>query len=372
MLKEFITKPYLKKRKNNSTIKRDIIIFPKYKKLSIPKKKNTRYNSNVYSDYDNSNTQKLNTITNNNIKNRISSTSMVSLDNSRQDLINTIKNFLTEPSDDFHKNLSNINISPSPDFIHKRTDSNKLNMKKRTVCKVQNNYKKINKNLYNGNTYADNIKRHYINNLLFKRKENLLNSHSNTKKVMNRNRLNSNSSYNSIIDNYYSHNSYNNSLKNINCYSLTLESEIEKKLKEIERLKLSIKNISKKIELMKYDLNMNNNYFKQINKQCLKVLYNSKTIKAIQKSFDKEIPKIKGEIDEIKNKIYLYRKENEINNVYAINANKDIEMKKAEIDDVELLNDNLKNEVENIKTKIFLVQSLNKNIKILISKNIFS
>ena len=36
-------------------------------------------------------------------------------------------------------------------------------------------------------------------------------------------------------------------------------------MKEIKKLKVNIKNITNKIELMKYDLNMNNNYFKQGN-----------------------------------------------------------------------------------------------------------
>ena len=143
-------------------------------------------------------------------------------------------------------------------------------------------------------------------------------------------------------------------------------------MKEIKKLKVNIKNITNKIELMKYDLNMNNNYFKQVNKQCLKVLYNSKTIKAIQKSFDKEIPKIKEEIEEIKNKLYLLRKENEMNNLDIINICKDIEMKKDEINDIQFINYNLKEETKNIRKNIFLVKSLNRNIKFLISKNIFN
>jgi hypothetical protein len=197
----------------------------------------------------------------------------------------------------------------------------------------------------------------------------------------NRNRLlDSNFSFNSLIGNCYSYNSDNNSLKNLkqlnninsNKNNIYLKNEIEEKMKEIKMLNLKISNITNKIELMKYDLNMNNNYFKQVNKQCLKVLYNSKTIKAIQKSFDKEIPRIKEEIEEMKNKIYFLRKENEMKNLDIINICKEIEMKKDEINDIQFINHNLKEETKNIKKNIFLINSLNGNIKFLISKNIFN
>ena len=355
MLKEFNLKPYLKKRNNikycdSLDDKREILEFPKYKKILIRNKKLNEERE----------------IEKTNQKNNI--TSSLSLDNSKKELINTIKNFLTETSDEMYNNISNLNTCPSPEQVFKK---NKSNMLKRTICKINNSKKtKIKNNL---------------TNILFKRENSdtyLSNfGHKSQRKNRNRNKLlDSNFSLNSLIGNFYSYKSDNNSLKNLkkfnsinsNKNNINLKNEIEEKMIEIKILNQNIKNITNKIELMKYDLNMNNNYFKQVNKQCLKVLYNSKTIKAIQKSFDKEIPKIKEEIEEIKNKLYLLRKENEMNNLDIINICKEIEMKKDEINDIQFINYNLKEEIKNIRKNIFLIKSLNGNIKFLISKNIFN
>ena len=303
-----------------------------------------------------------------NLKSNIASS--LSLDNSKKELINTIKNFLTETSEEIYNDISNLNTCPSPEQVHK---NNKSNILKRTICKINNSKKsKIN-----------NKRKYNVTNILFKREnsDTYLSNIGHKSRRRNRNRLlDSNFSFNSLVGNFYSYNSDNNSLKNLKKLNsinsqknkINLKNEIEEKMIEIKMLNQNIKNIINKIELMKYDLNMNNNYFKQVNKQCLKVLYNSKTIKAIQKSFDKEIPKIKEEIEEIKNKLYLLRKENEMNNVDIINICKDIEMKKDEINDIQFINHNLKEETKNIRKNIFLINSLNGNIKFLISKNIFN
>ena len=114
---------------------------------------------------------------------------------------------------------------------------------------------------------------------------------------------------------------------------------------------------------------MINNYFNQVNSQLLKVLNNSKEIKALQKNFDKEIPIIKVDINDINNKIYYITKENEMYDEYIDNIYKDIEMKKEEINEIEYLNKNLYSEMNFIKNKIALIQSLNKNMKILLINN---
>ena len=354
MLKEFNLKPNLKKRntiKNHISLdnKREIVVVPKYKKILIRGKILNREREIEKTNLKNSNIA-----------------SSLSWDNSKKELIDTIKNFLTETSDEIY---SDINTYPSPEQVHK---NNKPNMLKRTICKI-NNAKK---------SKINNRKKNNKNNLLFKREnsDTYLSDIGHKSQRRNRNRLlDSIFSFNSLIGNYYSYNSDNNSLKNLkqlnninSNQNIYLKNELEEKMKEIKMLNLNINNITNKIELMKYDLNMNNNYFKQVNQQCLKVLYNSKTIKAIQKSFDKEIPRIKEEIEEIKNKIYLLRKENEMNNLDIINICKEIEMKKDEINDIQFINHNLKEETKNIKKNIFLINSLNGNIKFLISKNIFN
>jgi hypothetical protein len=76
--------------------------------------------------------------------------SSLSWDNSKKELIDTIKNFLTETSDEVY---SDINTCPSPEPVHKH---NKSNLLKRTVCKINNSKKsKIN-----------NKRKNNINNLL--------------------------------------------------------------------------------------------------------------------------------------------------------------------------------------------------------------
>ena len=350
MLKEFDLKPYLKKRSTTKYYdsidhKREIVLLPKYKRILIKNKKLNRERE----------------IEKTNLKSNYGSSS--SLDNSRKELINTIKNFLTETSEEVYND--NLKTCPSPKNVHKS------NILKRAIYKINNSKR----------TKANDKRKNNISNILFKREnsDTYLSNIGHKSQRRNRNRL-SNFSFNSLMSNYCSFNSDNNSLKNLKKLNNNINrnkkkdinDEIEKKMKEIKKLNLNIRNITNKIGLMRYDLNMNNDYFKQVNQQCLKVLYNSKTIKAIQKSFDKEIPKIKEEIDEIKNKIYLLKKENEMNNLNIINECKDIEMKKDEINDIQFINNSLKEETKNLRKNVFLIKSLNGNIKFLISKNIFN
>ena len=253
MLKEFNLKPYLQKRKNikycySIDHKREIVILPKYKRILI---KNKKLNGERE-------------IEKSNIKSNV--TSSISLDNSRKELINTIKNFLTETSEEIIND--NLNTCPSPEKVHKS------NILKRTICKINNSKKAKIKNKRKNN----------MCNILFKREnsDTYLSNIGHKSQRRNRNRL-SNFSFNSLNCNYYSYNSDSNSLKNLkelnninrnkNNKNNHINDELEEKMKEIKKLKENIKNITNKIELMKYDLNMNNNYFKQVNQQCLKVLY---------------------------------------------------------------------------------------------------
>ena len=142
-------------------------------------------------------------------------------------------------------------------------------------------------------------------------------------------------------------------------------------MKEIDRLNKNIGNMTNKIKLIKYEISLINNYFNQVNKQLIKVLYNSKTIKSIQKSFDKEIPEIKEEINEMKNKIYFLTQENEIYNLYSFNIINKMEEMQEEGNKIEIINQNIDSEIKFLKKKIFLIQSINTNFKKLLNKKIF-
>ena len=129
MLKEFNLKQNLKKRNNikycdNLDNKREIVVFPKYKKILNRNKKLNRERERE--------TEKTN-LKSSNIA------SSLSWDNSKKELIDTIKNFLTETSDEVY---SDINTCPSPEQVHR---NNKSNMLKRTICKINKSKKsKIN------------------------------------------------------------------------------------------------------------------------------------------------------------------------------------------------------------------------------------
>ena len=253
MLKEFNLKPYLKKRNNikycdSLDNKREIVVFPKYKKILIRNKK-----LNGEREIEKTN------LKSNNFP------SSISLDNSKKELINTIKNFLTETSEEIYNDISNLNSCPSPKYVHKK---NKSIILKRAICKINDSKKSKIKNRRKNN----------ITNLLFKREnsETYFSNIGDKSQRRNRNRLlDSNFSFNSLIDNFHSYNSDNNSLKNLkqvnsiingNKNNINLKNKIEEKMKEIKMLNFNIINITNKIELMKYDLNMNNNYFKQVQK----------------------------------------------------------------------------------------------------------
>lgn len=326
------------------------IEHPKYKKITIPKTRSSRYNNNKI--------KKLS------INTYINNTSI--LDNSRQDLINTIKNFITDTTEESYTNKSKPNISPSPKSMKIKNNQHNLNNSK--ISKINNKRKNIqnklllNRDLSNYTNYSK-INKSHIRNILTGMSRNKARNSNN---INNVNNINSNN-----INNYTNINTNTNTHTYTNDDSVDFEYEIEKRIKEIESLKTNIKNLSNKIELMKYEINIINNYFNQVNKQLLKVLFNSKTIKVMQKNFDKEIPNIKEEINDIKNKIYHIKKETEMYDIYNYNITQDIIMKKEEENEIKYINKNLYSEISYIKNKIVLIQSLNKKYKTLLTTNIF-
>ena len=322
-----------------------------FKKISIMEIKNKRFNNKTFKNNNTIKKLSFNTYLNN--------TSV--LDNSKQKLINTIKNFITETKEDPYSSISKYNTSPSHKSLQIKKNIYNLNKsncennsKKRQ--KIKYDYKNKNQNqnqqqlLLNSFTNYSKINKNYIRNILGDSLKSV--PYSNIRSITEPNNNNNKYKYFNTDNNY-----------------IDFEYEIEKKLKKIELLKQKIKDLSNKIELIKYQINLLNIYFSQVNKQLLKVLYNSKTIKTLQNHFDKEIPMLKEDINDINNKINFITKENEMYDEYIDNIYEDIRMKQEEKNDVEFLNKNLYSEINNIKNKIVLIQSLNKNIKILLTKN---
>lgn len=325
--------------------------FPYYKKINITKETKTSLKKEIKNPYEkNTNTSRYNNRRRRNkliIDTKFNNKSL-SIDKPTQELIKTIKNFLTEPSKELYTNLttlsniSNLNISKKSS----KSKNNKYN--KNLVLKTENNIFRKNKKRINKNKY------------------NLVLSNSNYKE----NKLN----IRNINNNYYNKTWNNNNADNIGIdYSteFDFEDEIEKRMKEIDRLNKNIGNMTNKIKLIKYEISLINNYFNQVNKQLIKVLYNSKTIKSIQKSFDKEIPEIKEKINEMKNKIYFLTQENEIYNLYSFNIINKMEEMQEEGNKIEIINQNIDSEIKFLKKKIFLIQSINTNFKTVLNKKIF-
>lgn len=328
MLKQLKIYPFYKKIKlvkgNNPIIKKDINSY--YKQF----KKENSTESSFFSKR--ANKLKINTKFNN---------KSLSQYNPRNELINTIKTFLTEPSNSFYStNISNIKEN--------------LNQSKKTAKSRNNkNYSFIFKTENSNNSKKNKL--NFSNNFLSKRNTITLDNYSNANK--------------SIFENIYNkENNYNN---NLDDYSNNFEIELEKRIKIIEELNINISNMKNKIELMEYEINLINNYFNQVNKQLIKVLCNSKTIKILQKNFDWEIPHIRKEIDKMRNKIYYLIKEKDIYNMHSYNTITDIEIMKEEENNIEYMNENIESEIKNIKKKIHLIQSLNTNFKKLLNKKIF-
>ena len=318
-----------------------IKIFPQYKPINntishSTSKRDTNRNKNILNHrISRYNIKRLNNIS---ISPKINNKTSITIDNSKQELINTIKDFITEPTIGFYSNINNNNNNNSNITIcpyHNSLSNKKSKSAIDSLHNFRNNYK-INK-------------KYYPKSYLIKKTKFNLNKNNN-KNIIN-----------------------NSSLKNSNnnFINIDLEYEIEKRINIIEKLNLNINNMSKKINLMKYQINILNNYFNIVNKQLIKVLYNSKTIKLMQKNFDNEIPNIKEEINEIKNKIFLIRKENEIYNLNIYNIINEIEFNQEQSNQIENINNSINSEIKNIKQKIFLIQSLNTNFKNLLNKNIF-
>ena len=325
--------------------------FPYYKKINITKETKTSLKKEIKNPYEkNTNISRYNNRRRRNkliIDTKFNNKSL-SIDKPTQELIKTIKNFLTEPSKELYTNLttlsniSNLNISKKSS----KSKNNKYN--KNLVLKTENNIFRKNKKRINKNKY------------------NLVLSNSNYKE----NKLN----IRNINNNYYNKTWNNNNADNIGIdYSteFDFEDEIEKRMKEIDRLNKNIGNMTNKIKLIKYEISLINNYFNQVNKQLIRVLYNSKTIKSIQKSFDKEIPEIKEKINEMKNKIYFLTQENEIYNLYSFNIINKMEEMQEEGNKIEIINQNIDSEIKFLKKKIFLIQSINTNFKTVLNKKIF-
>ncbi len=301
--------------------------FPYYKKINITKETKTSLKKEIKNPYEkNTNISRYNNRRRRNkliIDTKFNNKSL-SIDKPTQELIKTIKNFLTEPSKELYTNLttlsniSNLNISKKSS----KSKNNKYN--KNLVLKTENNIFRKNKKRINKNKY------------------NLVLSNSNYKE----NKLN----IRNINNNYYNKTWNNNNADNIGINYSTefdFEDEIEKRMKEIDRLNKNIGNMTNKIKLIKYEISLINNYFNQVNKQLIKVLYNSKTIKSIQKSFDKEIPEIKEEINEMKNKINILNK-----NFFEKCVDNKIEEERQKIENIlenEEINNLFGNEIKKIE-----------------------
>ena len=333
--------------------------FPHYKKLhlskeshSIPKRntnschKKISIKNSITSSYDKQRKKRiiLDTKFNNN---------SLSLECPRKELINTIKSFLTDTSTKSNtSNIINLNPNPSLKLIKRKKIHN-------LILKFDNNSNHKKNKIINENQL-----------LLRRNKTNLKEYLKSNKSHINDNNIFNNSNYFKIS---FDENDCNKSCHNKYEYesNFNYKNEIEKRIYKIEELNLNIRNITNKIKSKKNEINIINNYFKQVNKQLIKVLYNSKTIKQIQNNLDREIPDIKDEIKEMKNKILFITKENDICNLYSYNNINDMEIMEKEANKIENMNQNLDFEIKKIKKKIALIQSLNTNFKKLLNNKIY-
>lgn len=140
--------------------------------------------------------------------------------------------------------------------------------------------------------------------------------------------------------------------------------EMKNKIKQIENISLNIQNICNKINIVTDEINIRAYNKNLIDRKCLDVLCNSQTIKTLQKKFDKEIPETVNEINELNKQIFFVKKEKEMNVSNFYNYLTEIKLSQEDIEKRKFLIEKMKKEIKEIKNEIFLMQSVNKNIKL--------
>ena len=151
-----------------------------------------------------------------------------------------------------------------------------------------------------------------------------------------------------------------NIIKNSN---LSFEEILRNKFNKIKELSININNINDKIHLMQNMIN--NNYLKntKIRNSSVDILNKSCVTTKNQKYIIGDIPILKDDIMKIKNKLNIVNNELEKRNLVIFRENLRNNLMVEDINKFNSLIDNVKDDILNIKNYIFLLRKQNINMK---------
>jgi hypothetical protein len=183
---------------------------------------------------------------------------------------------------------------------------------------------------------------------------------SSTKSKSDFNRTNF-SQKNKLINNYR--------LKYINDYienqknNFKVEEEIKNKKNLIKKLNIINDSIANKINLIKNEYNNFLGDDVENGKNFTNDLLKAQTEKINKKVIDNDILALKGNIIELKNKISIMNREQHSLNLLLFKEKLECDLKKEDVNKMSKLNEDINEDIKELKNEIFLIRDINNKMK---------
>lgn len=158
-------------------------------------------------------------------------------------------------------------------------------------------------------------------------------------------------------------------LKYINDYienqknNFNVEEEIKNKKNLIKKLSIINDSISNKINLIKNEYNnyLGDNIYS--GKNCTSDLLKAQNEKINKKVIDNDISALKGNIIDLKNKLSIMNREQHSLNLLLFKEKMECDLKKEDVNKMSKLNEEMNQDIKEIKNEIFLIKDKNKKMK---------
>jgi hypothetical protein len=145
--------------------------------------------------------------------------------------------------------------------------------------------------------------------------------------------------------------------------NFNIEEEIKNKKNLIKKLNIINDSISNKIYLVK---NEYNNYLGdnvENGKNFVNDLLKAQTEKINKKVIDNDILALKGNIIELKNKISIMNREQHSLNLLLFKEKLECDLKKEDVNKMMKLNEDINEDIKELKNEIFLIRDINNKMK---------
>lgn len=272
--------------------------------------------------------------------------------NSNQNQTFGPKNIRSKSYDKRSKPLLNVSLNPKNELKVPKVNKDFMNNINRflsgTVQNVEINYSPNNLVRIN----------HDIDDSSFD--SNKFMSLSSTKSKSDFNRTNF-SQKNKLINNYR--------LKYINDYienqknNFKVEEEIKNKKNLIKKLNIINDSIANKINLIKNEYNNFLGDDVENGKNFTNDLLKAQTEKINKKVIDNDILALKGNIMELKNKISIMNREQHSLNLLLFKEKLECDLKKEDVNKMSKLNEDINEDIKELKNEIFLIRDKNNKLK---------